>query len=129
MDSLDNQLIEYISALKSMGKKVIIVLDNPFGEELNAQSMIVRDGLGLSVKPNIVLKRDEAEERSSDTRERLKSIAKQLNVDVIDPIAHLCLNGECNAFSDNNDLLYKDYDHISLFASRNSVKYIRQIIE
>ncbi|MDA9801554.1 acyltransferase [Candidatus Pseudothioglobus singularis] len=129
MDLIDSQITDYISALKSLGKRVIIILDSPFGEELNAQSMIVRDGLRISVKPNIVLTRKEAETRSADTRERLISIANKLNVEVIDPIAHLCASGQCNAFSTSNDLLYKDYDHLSLYASRNSVKYIKKIVE
>lgn len=129
MDAIDEEIYSYISSLKNMGKRVFIVLDNPFGEELNAQSMIYRDGMSIKVKPNQRLTRELAEKRSSDTRQRLISIAKRLNVEIIDPIASLCSSGVCEAFSEESDLLYKDYDHISLYASRNNVGYIREIIE
>lgn len=129
MDLIDSKLERYISELQSMGKKVIVVLDNPFGEELNAQSMLYRTGFKISLKPNMVLTKKDAEERSHDTRDRLLSIAKKFDIEVIDPIAHLCSSGVCNAFSPNNDLIYKDYDHISLYASRNSVSYIRDIVK
>ncbi|MEZ8013623.1 MULTISPECIES: acyltransferase family protein [unclassified Vibrio] len=129
MDSIDEKIANYISKVQSMGKEVIIILDNPFGEELNAQSMLYRDGFKISVKPNMILTRKEAESRSRDTRTRLLALAQGLNADVIDPIAHLCSSGTCNAFSKEHDLLYKDYDHISLYASRNSVDYIKRIVE
>lgn len=129
MDLIDKEISNYISQVKSMGKKVILILDNPFGEELNAQSMLYRDGFKIHVKPNMVLTRKEAESRSKDTRSRLINLAKELNVEVVDPIAYLCSSGVCDAFSKDNELLYKDYDHISLYASQNSVSYIKRIVE
>ena len=68
-------------------------------------------------------------ERQQPVRGRLISLAKGSNAHVIDPLNHLCNQVFCPAFSDNDDLLYKDYDHLSLFSSKTLGRYVLSITQ
>lgn len=128
MDILDIQIEEFIRELRDQGKRVFIVLDNPFGEELNAQSMISRVGFKLRLNSIAPLSRRVAIERSEPVRSRLIDIARRTGASVIDPILYLCNEAVCPAFSEEGELLYKDYDHISLYAAQHKAGYITRIL-
>lgn len=128
MDKIDESIEDFILGLRNSGINVFIVLDNPFGEELNAQSMIYRDGLILKLRPNATLSRKVVLERSEPVRGRIVKIARKTGASIIDPMQYLCKEDICPAFSEHGELLYKDYDHLSLFASRHSAQYIRSVL-
>ena len=112
-----------------MGKDVWIVLDNPFGEELSARLMLQRNGLRIHLDVELGVEKEVAIERQQPVRGRLISLAKGSNAHVIDPLNHLCNQVFCPAFSDNDDLLYKDYDHLSLFSSKTLGRYVLSITQ
>jgi peptidoglycan/LPS O-acetylase OafA/YrhL len=120
---LDDSLEKAASILTKSGKKVYFVLDNPFGEEFDARSIVKRS---LFHPPRFSLggvKRTVAIQRDEPARTRIINIAKKSDAEVIDPYKYLCDEEMCPAFSPDGNLLYKDYDHLSQYALKNLVRY------
>ena len=109
---------------KKSGKDVYIILDNPFGEDIDPLHMFKRylDHVEITdVKP---LTKDLALTRMNPVRDRLIAIAKVTGSKIIDPVTYLCKNDICDFYAEDGELMYKDYDHLSLHASQNFVKYL-----
>jgi peptidoglycan/LPS O-acetylase OafA/YrhL len=124
MDEYDRQLINLIQKVKAAGKKVWIVLDNPFGEELDPHFMFQRSWRGVKFKPQPLLSLQDASWRREPVKSRLMKIANMYGVNVIDPMINLCSAEYCSIYTVEGEFLYKDYDHLSLFASMHSVRYL-----
>jgi hypothetical protein len=130
MDQIDIDLKNTVESLRNAGKKVYFILDNPFGEELDPHSKVSRSILGgirISVPPP--LSREMAIERAEPVRSRILKIARETASLVIDPIQFLCGKEACPAFSEDGELLYKDYDHLSLNASLRHAHYLDAIFD
>ena len=127
MDLMDVKLSKLVQALTAKGKKVFFILDNPFGEEIDPHSMLTRTWNGFSLVNHATLTRSLAETRSEPVRSRILQIAKQANAKIIDPLNSLCPDNFCSSFSKEGDLLYKDYDHLSLYSSKNRTQYLMPI--
>jgi peptidoglycan/LPS O-acetylase OafA/YrhL len=122
----------FIIDLKEAGIETVLVLDNPFGEELNAKSLLNFDyGFGLTVSINekafTELPTSEALLRREPTAKRLIELAEVHQLKIIDPFDYLCDQSFCNKFSDDGYLIYKDYDHLSLPAIMNEGSYINEV--
>jgi hypothetical protein len=126
MDFIDSQFLIITSQLISNGKKVFFILDNPFGEEVDPHSMLVRSWDGFRLAKNS-LSKNTAIERSEPARSRLIEIARKSRAEIIDPIQYLCSIDTCSPFSMNGDLLYKDYDHLSMYSSKFMSSYLAPI--
>lgn len=127
MDEMDKKLVELVQRLAIKGKKVYFILDNPFGEEIDPHSMLKRSWNGFHLANHSILTKSHAEIRSEPVRSRIIEIAIKNNATIIDPIPFLCPNDICSPFSSEGDLLYKDYDHLSLYSSKNKAEYLRSI--
>lgn len=127
MDDLDQTFISMVKAIRSAGKEVYFILDNPFGEELDPHAMLERSWSGFFVKTPLKLNRDAALSRTEPVRSRILRIAKLTSSKVIDPFISLCNENFCPAFSEDGELLYKDYDHLSLFSSKYKANYLEEI--
>lgn len=130
MDQIDSDLKNTVDSLKNAGKKVYFVLDNPFGEELDPHSKVTRSiwhGIRISVPPPLT--REMAIDRAEPVRSRILKIARETASIVIDPIQFLCGEDVCPAFSEDGELLYKDYDHLSLNASLHHARYLDAIFD
>jgi len=129
------KLEAFIKNLIKLGIEVTLVLDNPFGEELDARSLLgIKRGFTTSIyqKENsfIELKSSVALARRNPTNNRLLSMADRLNIELIDPFDFLCGVEFCPKFSkDKGYFLYKDYDHLSLPATENEANFINIIFE
>lgn len=128
LDLRDEELKRIVNWLRNNGKRVFFILDNPFGEELDPHSMIQRSWLGFEVASNLALDRAVAIERAEPVRSRLIKLARMTGAELIDPFASLCNKNICPSFSDDGELLNKDYDHLSLNASRNYSNFIYQAL-
>ena len=128
MREIDGQLNVLITALKRAGKEVYIVLDNPFGEEIDPHSMMERSWSGFKFNTPKALTRAAAVARAEPVRSRLKKLAEETSAKIIDPLEFLCTASECPAFSGSGEMIYKDYDHLSLFTSLNA-RYIDAIFK
>jgi hypothetical protein len=112
-----------VSALTKSGKKVYFVLDNPFGEELVPRDLLKRSlfgGIEIRVTP---LSKSKAIESGEPVRTRIINIARRSGAGVIDPIDGLCVSNVCPALSADGTPIYRDYDHLSLYAVTHLVKY------
>jgi peptidoglycan/LPS O-acetylase OafA/YrhL len=130
MDVVDDDLTATIRGLRRAGKPVFIILDNAFGEEFDAHAKMSRSIFGniqISLPPPLDLA--SAMERTEPVRSRLLKIAQATGSEVIDPMQYLCSAKVCPSFSDDGDLLYKDYDHLSLNASIHHVHYLEPVFE
>jgi peptidoglycan/LPS O-acetylase OafA/YrhL len=124
MNQIDRNLEKIIRTASIKDINVVLVLDNPFGEEFNAQSLLKVYGNGLIVQqmPLNGVPRSTMIDRVKPIRDRLISIAKRYGARVIDPINYICNQTVCPVLDENGHMLYKDYDHISEYAARNSTR-------
>jgi hypothetical protein len=123
MDRVDAQVERTVAGLIASGKKVYIVLDNPFGEELAPRSMMKRSFLHGITVVTVPLSRETALRRMEPVRTRLLNIAARTGARLIDPVDSLCA-ATCPSLSETGAPLYKDYDHLSLDAVTNHVHYL-----
>lgn len=130
MSLYDQKLGRFLEQLARRSIKTVIVLDNPFGEELNPQSMLRVDRFGVyPTEFFIPLSRNKALLRTEPVRSRLINLAKDYGAEIIDPFDSLCDEFYCEAVTKDGYVLYKDYDHISLEAAKNDVSYILKILD
>jgi peptidoglycan/LPS O-acetylase OafA/YrhL len=124
MDEAEVAIDHFVKRLVSAGKHVIIILDNPFGEELDPTNFIHIAGRKLvDFTPPPGASRADLESRRADINQRLLKIAQANGVDYIDPFDFLCSPTWCPAVTPDSHFLYKDYDHISPYASENLINY------
>lgn len=128
-DEMDRKFIALVNKLKGKGKNVYFILDNPFGEEFDAHSMVERSIFSIKYKPSPIVTQEEFIERSQPVRDRIIEIASITHSFIIDPVAFLCENEICSPFDKHNELLYKDYDHLSYYAVINSTKFLTPVLQ
>ena len=114
MDADDAALLAGIRALQGRGKRVVLLLDNPFGRELDPHATFTRSTTRFAFRPPPPLSRAEALARTEPVRSRLLRIAAATGASVIDPIDVLCAPGRCDALGADGEFLHMDYDHLSL---------------
>lgn len=135
LETIFGRIQNFIKEMKSRDIEVILVLDNPFGEELNAKSLIdIKRSFKTTVVANknmhLELRRDEALMRREPTNSRLIQIANKFQLDIIDPFLSLCDINFCLKFNDDFSYLrYKDYDHLSFEALNQDASYIYKIFD
>lgn len=130
MNLLDQKLARLIDELRSRSIRTILVLDNPFGEELNPKSMLRIDGLKIYPTEYFApLSRKIALARSEPVRSRLLSLAREHKAEVLDPFNYLCDEIWCSALSSDGYMRYKDYDHISLMTATKGASYILKVLD
>jgi SGNH domain (fused to AT3 domains) len=130
MDQIDGALMAMVEQLKKVGKTVYLVLDNPFGEEIDPHSMLRRTSwrsFEFLIPPDLF--REVALARTEPFRSRIVRIANLTGTKLIDPLEYLCGEKICPAFSPQGDLLYKDYDHLSFTALINNVRYLDAMVD
>jgi peptidoglycan/LPS O-acetylase OafA/YrhL len=126
-DELDASLEATVKSLSNAGKKVYLILDNPFGEELSPRFMVKRSffhGVEIVIAP---LSRKEAIQRAEPIRSRLLRIARETGAGVIDPVAWLC-GDTCPVLSADGTPNYRDYDHLSLDTLLHRVHYFDALL-
>ena len=129
-EKIDENFIGLVKKIRAHNKSVFFILDNPFGEELDPHKMLSRTWRGgfrlNNLKP---LSSEDAILRTEPVRSRIVNIAKVSQALVIDPVPHLCIDKICSPFSNNGNLLYQDYDHISSYSSKNMSLYLMPIFQ
>ncbi len=106
----------YISTLCSLNEKLDVIITRPTPElPFNAPYQLVKSILlkNKSFSENLSL--DELNNRNKPTNELFKSLT-QCGVTVLDPIPYLCNESYC-PFEKNDNLIYRDDDHLSQFGS------------
>lgn len=129
IEQLNNVLENSIKSLINAGKKVYIVLDNPFGEEFAPQLMFKKrsllQGIQLSLCP---VPSSVALERTVPARNYLEGISRKTGAVLIDPFEFLCDATMCRTITDEGVPINKDYDHLSFYSSKYLVRYFDFIL-
>lgn len=126
-DRLDQGFESLVRRFQSAGKRVVLVLDNPFGEELDPRQHFQRSWHTVSAQAPQALSLATARQRTQPVRDRLLALAHRTGAEVIDPMAHLCDAQRCAFMTADGELMYKDYDHLSLHAAQHAVRYLDPI--
>lgn len=129
LDANDRELEAALTILRGAGKRVFLVLDNPFGEELSPKGLVHRDflaGVDIRVTP---LPRELALSRDEPARGRVLGVARKVGVEVVDPYDTLCPSGDCTALFPDGTTTYKDYDHLSLRSVKDFVRYLDPAVD
>jgi hypothetical protein len=124
MAEIDIKVETVARSLIESGKKVYLILDNPFGEELAPRSLVSRsffNGVKVRTTP---LSKDKAVQRAEPARSRIIGIARRTGAKIIDPFDYLCDQETCPSLSSDGTPIYKDYDHLSIYAVTHRVNYL-----
>ena len=115
--------------LIAQGITPVIVLDNPFGEELNPKSLlnIARTNkLSVSLNNSYSLKvsRELLNDRRIKTTRLLKNLPNSAQIIFIDPYDQLCGLKSCEVINAAGNFVYKDYDHLAHSVAVDLAPYI-----
>ncbi|NLS06768.1 acyltransferase [Rhizobium sp. P32RR-XVIII] len=104
------RLLDHIRELQAIGAEVSLIMDVPemgyaVPEHLARLSM-------LGKTPQLEIPRGSVDARQAVARRLLDEVAKELDVNVIDPLPSLCDDHSCNATA-GGIVRYKDGDHLS----------------
>lgn len=116
--------------LRSMGKRVYLLLNIPAGEALDPKGMVNRSIRSkkafFHVERSELIGEDLSQFKFVD--EGLAAVAKRSNTVVIDPKRFLCSDGRCPSTTSDGDPIYKDAMHLRPSFVRNQVNFLDQII-
>lgn len=124
MNAYDSWLLNETKKLRNSGKKVLFILDNPFGEELDPHFAFERSWKGIKTRRPKPLKTIDALERMEPVKSRIINIAQLAGAKVIDPVNYLCKQGLCVTYTKDGEFMYQDYDHLSQYASYHDIHYL-----
>lgn len=128
MDALDASLEGSIRALTAHGKKVYLILDNPYGHEFSPRTILKRDlwhGLTLDAPP---VPLGQVLNRLEPSRSRLEALAKRAGAVTIDPLIDLCSESECDPLTADGEPMNKDYDHLSPLTNTKTIHFFDAIL-
>ena len=130
---MDENLSEFkllISKLISKGIEVAIILDNPFGEELDPKTYISFKALNVSINEKRTLLRKKMVQRRETSATVLQNLVESINVEIIDPLDYFCNDLTCPMFDHEGNALYTDYDHLSMYAAKHHTsKLVEKLLD
>jgi hypothetical protein len=129
MDLYDKWFLDKSKKLKSAGKQVFFILDNPFGNELDPHFAFKRSWMGITTTPLKPLRTEDAINRLEPVRSRIVNIVKQAGATSIDPLFSLCKKDFCSVYTKDGEFMYQDYDHLSQHASNHDIDYLNKLYD
>ncbi|GGA27683.1 hypothetical protein GCM10011326_44730 [Salipiger profundus] len=121
------QLEEGVRYLRSIGKRVVLVLDNPAAPEFNITGPRYRlNPFSNQLTP---LMRVAVSSEQVNVHDRMVAFAERLNIDYIDPFVELCEGYMCLATDDNAVPIYKDSTHFNPQWALSSATFIDRLAE
>ena len=126
------ELSSLIEKIKTLNKKVILVLNIPTHENLNPKNKVKRDISNFSniftIEGNIEANLNEINNKYGGLREDLIWVARKSNVTYIDPLESLCSKTVCPSQDANGFEIYKDSGHLSVEFVMNHASFIDKAI-
>jgi peptidoglycan/LPS O-acetylase OafA/YrhL len=120
-DALKHMLSEF----RTEGKRVVLILNIPMGPT----QMIARDIFkGAFVGDLRPLRADTVRKQFWQINERLRIIAADAGVEIIDPVDFLCDQSWCPVITKNGEPIYKDAVHLSASFVRHDVSYLDALV-
>lgn len=105
------------------GRRVILVLNIPWGAELDPRQSVTRGWLTFGTRP-MALDRARLEAEYGAISHALAATARQAGAEVIDPLDHLCTPESCPAATADDTPIYKDAVHLRPSYVRSAVTYL-----
>jgi peptidoglycan/LPS O-acetylase OafA/YrhL len=123
-DAALTNLSDMISALRTAGKKVFLILPSPSETQFDPRRMIVRAWTDMNFRINALgMARSEAMDEMQPIASELRRVAQSTGSIAIDPIATLC--GEvCPAMTADGVPIYKDGSHLNPEYVRSHVDFL-----
>lgn len=122
-----NVLSDYLKELRSLERRVFLVLNIPTSPKLDPKYIIRRDFKSFpkffSIRDNGV-RRDELEKDFGQIQSDLARIARDSGAIVIDPKEFLCTPECCFGLDENGDAIYKDSSHLNPTFTRDRASFI-----
>jgi peptidoglycan/LPS O-acetylase OafA/YrhL len=118
-----------IGNLVRHNKKVYLILDTPFGNELSPVQLIRRTLLrGFDIQPAYL---DQAKfvNMTSVVSKPLRKVGEHHGATMIDPVASLCNGTVCPALTETSYPIYKDSVHLRTTYVRDHVTYLDLTVE
>ena len=112
------------------GRTVYLVLNIPFGKEVDPITHINRDIFHGGISEQIIkpLYRSTLIEKNKQAYHALRSIAKQCHLVIIDPLDFLCENNKCSGLDKKGKAKYMDDYHLRPTYVKNHVRYLDQTV-
>lgn len=112
----------------SLRKKVYLLLDNPMGKAFDPKSYISGNRIsGVQLGASIV-KTSPPDQEEVRLNHRLIAMAAEIGVEVINPIGQLCRDGTCDVVTEDNQLVYRDDNHLRPFYVRKKAQYLDKVL-
>jgi hypothetical protein len=120
------RLKKLLLQIKSEDKRVILLLDNPVGDDFNPY--LFRRQLRLVGVSVFVSSVTPIETRQSALRRELASLAEEVGVEIIDPNSKLCVDDLCIRSTRDGIPVYQEGSHLSAQWVRDNADYIDQTL-
>ena len=121
LDALKNMLWEF----RIEGKRVVLILEIPIGPTQVITRDIFKGAFVGDLRP---LQADAVRKQLSQINERLRIIAVDAGVEIIDPVDFLCDQSWCPVITKNGEPIYKDAVHLSASFVRRDVSYLDALV-
>lgn len=114
-----------VSRLADEGKTVYLVLDIPYGPQLEPKYIFKR-----SLKPSAIAIRSEGvskvelQAKEKPLRDFLTSLSSRNNVRIIDPWEHLASGDAFPSLAENGEPIYMDTHHLRSSYARKHIRYV-----
>lgn len=110
----------FLAQLKAAAKEVYLILGEPRGEEFDPQAAI-RFGLEASITE------EKARKSFVIHKEALSHLTELDDIEIIDPIEHLCNEGICRTSNDSQGFYYRDNNHMRPWYAIEKLTYLDHI--
>lgn len=110
----------FLAQLKAAAKEVYLILGEPRGEEFNPQA-VIRHGL------KAFMTEEETRNTYAIHHEALSLFTELDDIEIIDPIAHLCNEGICSTSDHSRGFYYKDNNHMRPWYAIEKLTYLDHI--
>jgi hypothetical protein len=120
------QLGNVLRALTRCGKRTFLILSHPWGQQFDPQGMIKRSSSPplFEVRVNEFVQRTDIGNSDDFLETRLRNLATELGVHVIDPKLALCDDSLCRATTPDGEPIYHDAGHLRPSYVRRNLTFL-----
>jgi len=123
-DWVFQRLATTLSRLRASGKHIAIVLSHPSDKASGPEARIARSGLSWRILPPHEIDLAQFQAATATAQNRLRRLAQESGVQIIDPSNYLCSAGKCATTSPSGVPYYSDGTHLRASYVRDHVTYL-----
>jgi hypothetical protein len=120
---------QMVRGLRELHKRVFIILQIPFGDDVEPRNMVQRELLGMGFRMHVAeLSRAQMDSAVAWIDARLRALAQRAGAAVIDPLEFLCDHARCATLDADGDPMYRDEMHLRPAYVREHVSYLDEVL-